>query len=282
MIHKRFRPDRLLSVATLLTFLTLIVLLNGCTPSYKVIATTPSPDIAIDGKDTEWQQSLTPYDDGRVLFAASNDAQNLYLCIMTSDRFVQHQILGGRMVVWFDSTGGTDEVFGMRFPEAVVRGEETPFRREGTYNPEFDLSRLMLTRGHRAEFVGEDEKSLGEVTLPSSSGLDARLGYDGKSLVWEAKIPLGVSLENAEGVTFSPKQVLGVGLETPKFQFNREPEGEGAPEGRRPGGRGGRGFGGGRPGGGRPGGQQFNPPERVNLWFKVHEAVPASEASQPQ
>jgi hypothetical protein len=157
----------------------------------------------------------------------------------------------------------------------VVRGEETPYRREGTYNPEFDLSRLMLTRGRHAEIVGSDEKSFGEVPLPAPNGLDARLGFDGRSLVWEAKIPLGVSLENAESVRFSPKQVVGIGLQTPKFQFERAARGEEPPTGRREGGRGGRGFGGERPGA-RTGGQGFNPPERVNLWFKVQQAAPTA------
>src|SRR5262249_17471523 len=68
----------------------------------------------------EWP-ILTPLGDGMSV-AASNDASNLYLAIVTSDIDRLRQIGTAGVVVWLDAGGGTKQAFGIHVPGIGAAG----------------------------------------------------------------------------------------------------------------------------------------------------------------
>jgi hypothetical protein len=133
-----------------------LLFLVGCKEPVDLQSRWLDKDIVIDAKDEDWQDYPLFYDEKtRSCIGLYNDNENLYLCFQTMDEDIQRQILSQGLFVWFNSTGGKDKQFGLRFPTG-----------RGSYGPGGFPGRPSDMTGPPAERSSDMSGPLGD----SSSG----------------------------------------------------------------------------------------------------------------
>jgi hypothetical protein len=253
-------------------------------------------DIVIDADANDWS-GLSLYTEKNISFAVCNDSTYLYILLSTSDRALQQQLAMTGVNIWFDAKGGKDQVFGLHYPVrtpgnfSTRRGDSRgsmqgpPGDRQS--DPGGEPPKMMEINSSDVEILGvDDQKEI--VPLTQANDLQLKMSSATGLLVFELRVPLVRDPLHPHGIGTSLAAALGVGMESPKFDFPKmesqgtgmqSPGGDGGGMGGGMGGGGGMppggmGGGGGRggPGGGRPpgGGSGQKPStESVSLWANV-------------
>ena len=213
-----------------------------------ITSTWKNQDIAIDGAIKKWPV-LTPLPDGMAV-AASNDADNLYLAIVTSDLDRLRQIGTVGLVVWFDPAGGTKEVFGIRVPAAGTARPGDRFAGAGDDQPSRDRPQPKVTW---VELMGPGKNDLRRIELAAEDTIAAAAANNDGTMLIELKVPIGTGPKDFPfGIGATLDRPLGLEIEAPKTgaQYSGSINRGGG------GGFGGRGGRGGYGGGGYGGGNQ--------------------------
>jgi len=255
----------------------LVLCLAGCS-SARVYSTDSRPrlkEIKVDGKTDDWLGSLSIIEDGNASVGFLNDRENLYVCLLLEEDFLQGQVMRQGLTVWFDPKGGKEKSLGIRYPLGRApgekgeppRGEPGPPPSEGF--PVEDMSALEILRSPK----GEPQK----MEIADLPGIEISVAPTRGLFVYELKIPLAQTESNLVALGAQPGQTVGIGFEIPKLDRDQMP---GRPSEGMPGG-GGRppmggvpgAGGGGRPGGmrgGGPGGRMMEQmPEGLKVWTMV-------------
>jgi hypothetical protein len=279
--------------AAVLLALTLITLIGGCGSTMEFTARRPEKPIEIDGNDADWHGATTYIEDSKVAVGFAQDGNTLSICVLTTDRTMEQQIMHGGITIWFDSTGSDDEYYGVRFPVPPAEGGMMPRMERGRDasasmpDPE-EMRKQMMSRSNEIELVCANPLDNRRVQVPSSEGYKAKLGMIQERFIYEVQVPTP---------HVGAKGVLGVGFTTPEQKIGSRPRMDGptdAPTGRPGMGRGGerdRGQGGdegmggmGSGGQGGPGGQGGMGPgglrgssaadqiKQLKLWVRVKKS----------
>ena len=238
-------------------------LFNGCSkPEFQ--SSWPKSTIAIDGRGPEWSGKLVDVDKGKASIGVMNDGEFLTLALVTGDDEIKRVLIRQGVIVWFDTSGGSGRLFGIRYPLG------SGFRGERGMN----LDRPM-TVVDELEICGPGEGNRHRMTVAQAGGIAVKYQIEFDTLVYEMRVPLRDAGRHPFAINVSPGQTIGVGIETPGMDRadgipqGRQREGMGGAEGTG-GGRMGRGGGrGGR--GGSPSGEEGRP-EPFALWGRIHLA----------
>ncbi len=241
--------------------LTAAVLLTGCN-EVKMQSKWRSKPIALDGSIAGWPESIQYFDeDSKTLFSIVNDADDLYIRIVTRSETSKRLILRKGFTVWIDDPGSTDKKLGIRFP--LARQNHMPGSipdhkprtgiEEKLADSRYNLAILRGSEGKRQTMPVQQARALGIYTS---------LNMHQSILVYELKIPIPSA---------SVDKIIGMGFESGKPDRS---SGRGGSRGGKGGGRGGGGHGGGRDKGGQHGGSRA---QAVEILARVHLATPLEE-----
>jgi hypothetical protein len=170
-----------------------------------------SSPITVDGLLTDWN-GLERVEQGPTV-AARNDATSLYLAVASDDTVIRRQLASG-LVVWFDASNGRAQAFGVRLeglaprplpgatPDAATSGE---LPRNGTQ-----------TVLDRFDLLGPEKNQRRLVDQPASYGMAFASGVDGRSVVYELKVPLEKSASTPYAIGAAPGRTVAIGIQTPE------------------------------------------------------------------
>lgn len=239
--------------------------------------------VTVDASQSEWWGALSEIgSDLSVGFR--NDADYLYLSLMTNDQKLVDQMMLQGMVVWFDPTGQKTESFGVRFPLGMLAagppgsglgtgarpgglpsagelgaGELDPATRDRIYERSMSGGSVLTAAGDT-------------VRIESGSGIEFKGRADYGGFTYELRVPLRAGPERPYAIGAEPGQTIAIGFTTPEIDrdelFERAREREGAEGGGPPSGGAPPGAGGGRPPGGF-GAQGFSMPSPLEEWTLV-------------
>jgi hypothetical protein len=175
-----------------------------------------SREIVIDGKDADWQQQEM-FKESNVAFGASNDAENLYLCLTITDKMTKAQMLGlfkQDFYLWFDPRGKKSKTFGLKFTN------------NSSFMDEKIIGKMHYLPVHTFQVIADEmmknltiavvQNYYAVAPLSEAKGIDVGIGIarDGRQLIYELKIPLVKSAEHPFAVGIVPGRPFTVGLET--------------------------------------------------------------------
>jgi hypothetical protein len=261
----------------------------------ELISHVPEPGISIDGDNLDWQGKLTYLEDKELSVGVMNDETDIYVCLVSLDHDVIAQTLRQGLMVWFDSKGGKEKIFGIRYPaeirESGFPGEDMG-RGRGRSKPEpKELEKhINALRESRPEIaiLGPDEKETARIPFMNNENIAVDIGCSSLGqFIFELQIPLKKSPGAPYAVNTSPGKKIGLGFETTKIDFEQLHR-EMREEGMEPGGVEEGGWGDGRPGGmrwgdrggmgeDRGGDRGFQMGEPLHLWTSVILAVPKTD-----
>lgn len=243
--------------------------------------TTPP---VIDGKATEWTDSLQYDANSHLQYQVLNDARMVYVRLKASDAPTQAKMVYLGMVVWLDSTGRNQQQLGIRYPLAIdLKTLKAPAERPaGAMGPSaaerqaehVDRLRTALAGDQEMELLNYKGNKAAVLTdAQSQLGMKAALGLDDRNnLIYELAVPLRLIYKRVPALAMGQAAVVGVWLagQKPKMPPGSQqsdmsvvgPQGGGMGGGYGGmgggyGGRGGYGGGGMRGGGMRGGGDNF-------------------------
>lgn len=239
----------------------------GCSSQLKLNSNWRQQEITVDGEQTEWQDAMTFFEKKNVSIGIANDEDFLYICLVSTDRGLLRQMMGMGFTLWFDPEGGTEKIFGIRFPLGTIGSGFTMMRSRGQApdletmreNFEESLTKIEVIRPEKKERM----RFKNIATLPGIAA-KIKLSDAADMLVYEIKVPLVQTEEHPFAIGTEVGEQLGIGFETAELnrQEIRERMGRGGFGG---------GMGGGRGGsGGRRGGDRPQIPEQFKLWASVH------------
>lgn len=254
------------SISKKIVLLALALGLAGCR-TFNTFSTESRPldhQVIVDGKTEDWGGDLFVAEGERIELGFLNDRENLYVCLLTTDNFVRAQILMQGLTVWFDSKGGTNKVFGIKFPVGLPPGERKMPLGDNPEGP--DLENLPKVPMTEMEIIRPEKEPAQKLNVAEARGIEVKVVPSSGLIVYELKIPLVKTEQHPIAVGVEPGKTIGIGFETPKFDPSQMPRrrGGGIPGGGRPpmgGGAGQEGMGG--------YGRGFQLPEGLKMWAIV-------------
>ena len=242
--------------------------LLGCGNTLELTSSWTTEELKIDGSPTQWGDAPAHIAGPDVYVGVKNDKDNLYVCVTTSNRTTQWQMLALGMTIWFDGEGKRNKAFGIRFPLPILwQGRRLP-PDISQINPD-DMKRLTNVAERQFETVGLTPADRRRVTTDQAGGILLHLGFAEGNLTLSMKLPLRKSADQPNGIGGDVAKPLAIGLETGEYADPGRTQQSAAPAG---GSRGSGGRGGGR--GGGAGGRSSGPdtPAGLNHWLMVHLA----------
>ena len=187
---------------------------------------------------------------------------------------IRAQVMRQGLTVWFDSQGGKNKSFGIKYPLGRQIGQEERDRMDPQAIMDETTREEMMQRLQESmtdlEILGPDEKVLAKKDIEDAEGIEVSMRNAAGTLVYELKVPLVSSEEHPFAVGVEPGSVIGVGFLSPKMQMRRPGGTRGG--GGMPGGGGGMPPGGGMGGRGGMGGMSRMIPQDLKIWAKVQLA----------
>jgi hypothetical protein len=235
----------------------------------RFLATPPT----IDGKATEWTDSLQYDSNSKLQYLVLNDTRTLYIRLKANDAQTQAKLVYLGMVVWFDTTGRNQQQFGIRYPlpidlESLPKGENNrpagamgPSAAERLAEHQTRLRQVLLTTKEMEllNFRGNKEPVLTDAQ--SQLGMKAAIDLDAQgNLIYELAVPLRFIYRRVPQLATGQAATVGVSLAGMKPKMPKSDSGS-DPNSvmNNGGGMGGYGGGGmGRMGGGMRGGPQYS------------------------
>ncbi|MGI4760415.1 MAG: hypothetical protein ACRYF0_06900 [Janthinobacterium lividum] len=184
----------------------------------RFVATPPT----IDGKTTDWTDSLQYDASSHLQYQVLNDARMVYVRLKAADMSTQAKMAYLGMVVWLDSTGRNQQQLGVRFPLPIdLSTIKAPAERPaGAMGPsaaerqEDHLNRLrgIITGANQMELLnyrGSKEPVLtdseAKIGVKSALGLDAR-----NNLIYELAVPLRLLYRRVPALATGQVATVGV------------------------------------------------------------------------
>jgi hypothetical protein len=188
----------------------LVLMLFGCSSSLELSSGWTNQELAITGDGFRWKDATTEIAGPDVSVGVKNDNNNLYVCLITSNRATQLQMLALGCTAWFDTEGKKNKTFGIQFPiSGLLQGRRFPTRDnpaelQGLINA---AQRQLVIRGPG---VGEQHR----LSVQDARGVEARLGYVDGTLTYELKVPLQKNKEQPYAINADMTKPLIIGFET--------------------------------------------------------------------
>jgi hypothetical protein len=227
----------------------LTVFLTSC-GSIELASLWRKTDVVIDGKVDDWQGALYTIENQPVFVGVRNDAENVYVCLQVADPRAVSPVIRRGFVVWFDPSGGTGRVLGVKYPIGmnVDMGDVNPEgprdrgeRGEGGKPPVIDRDQV--------ELLGPEKDTVQRLKKGELKGIEVALENRNGFFIYELKIPMVKGPDTPVAIGAAPGKTIGITFETPDADRGMPGRGEGMmPPGGGMGGYGGRGGMGGRGG----------------------------------
>ncbi len=205
-------------------------MISGCNDN-KIQSTWRTNNIKIDGNEADWGKSLIYVKDSNLLFGVQNDDKYLYLCMVTNNQELQSKILHLGLTVWFDSTGGDDKNFGIKYPLSfkdlnqgnfdLTKNEDgNPMSGRSSMN-QVNMNERMLMRQTDVEILGKNPNDYTRIGLSELKGIKLKISIKDYRFVYEMKIPLAQYNNTSYALNTDTSRTIGIGLETGTIDRNK-------------------------------------------------------------
>jgi hypothetical protein len=192
--------------------------------------TQDSSAFVIDGNLGEWQHPLlSPAALTNIQYKASNDAQNLYICIRIPDKGIQQRVMGLGLSIYIDTLAKQKEKRGVGYPLALSNEqlEKISFQ---AYQENKGIDDRALDQAYAAicqefELLGFVEENINEkirVSNLASKDIKTAMGFDHVSaMICEFKMPLSLLFERK--LKYNETLSIGIKVNNPEANADNDP-----------------------------------------------------------
>ena len=238
-----------------------ILLLVGCSAKQYAVGNFQQSPIYVDGNSIDWGMPLRfGSQNGALQFNITNDNENVYVCVASSNKTTQMRMLRAGISIYVDVKGKESKSVGITFPLVERQSNRGPMNRD----PRSNLEKVNPVNDNNARQLGLMEANMfksfgflnnanGVFELSAMSPIKIGMNYDiYDNLVMEASIPIKNFYDKNLNAKNAPSISVGVVLNS--VAMGNRPSGGGSGRGGEMGDMGGGGMRGGGGGGMRGGG----------------------------
>jgi hypothetical protein len=265
----------------ILIFFVLPLLVMGC-GDQEIKSHWSNGNIKINGNQEDWGNRIIFFKDENIGIGIQNDSNNVYICLVTSNRAHVMRALRNGLTIWIDPQN-KNRTYGIKYP--IGMSNDMMFNYQQNQNGDYQDMGSMMKKYESSlnefELVNKDGELLSAIPVKNDYGIELKVNLTRDQLVYELKIPLDHSINKGFFVNTTPGSHIRLGFEEGKFdrsqiqQRNKENGFEGGSgegdEGRRRDRMGGR-YGEGRMGEGNIGERSGQNSEELNTWLEVQLA----------
>ena len=218
----RFDRFKLTFFPVMLFFIAIVCV--GCR-DIELTSKRPVHDINIDGKDDDWRNTKTFFENERVAIGVFNDEHFLYLSLTPWDIGMETSIIRGGFTVWFDSRGKKKKTFGIRYPIGSKEYGLTGIERKTRDELEERLKKFAESQ-NELEIIGPGEDEVRKMAISEAKELyiEAGVGSSNGKLFYELKVPIDRDEKHPYSLVISPDGTLGLGFETGSWDVKMRDE----------------------------------------------------------
>ncbi|TGD79785.1 hypothetical protein [Hymenobacter wooponensis] len=209
-----------------LSFGSLLVLGAAC--SRQPTADNPSRFVAspptIDGRASEWTDSLQYTSASKLQYQVLNDARAVYVRLRVADPATQAKIILQGLTVWLDTTGRNQQQFGVHYPLGGGMGRMMAMpgtRPAAAPTPSDRQARLgqalaSMTEMELLNYKGNREPTLTDAQSQLGVHVAAAFNPEG-TLVYELMVPMRLLYRKLPNLASGQKAVVGLTLAGTKW-----------------------------------------------------------------
>ncbi len=184
----------------------------------EIISKWQTNEITVDGSQVDWESKLKFIEEEEIAIGISNNENNLFICLSTTDVFKMTKLLRMGFTVWLEPVSGDGEVIGIQYP-IKSDGLSPGVMRPGAGNEigqevMEQLIQKFKTEQHEFLIVNEDKFPLNAYPVSNETGFQVRIGIEMRQLVYELKIPLANNNSAPVNVDALPGEILSIGFES--------------------------------------------------------------------
>ncbi|MFD1875006.1 hypothetical protein [Hymenobacter bucti] len=187
----------------------------------RFVATPPT----IDGKATEWTDSLQYDSNSKLQYEVLNDTRTMYIRLKANDASTQAKFVYLGMVIWLDTTGRNQQQLGIRFPlaidlESLPKGDNNrpagamgPSAAERLAEHQARLRQVLLGAKEMEllNFRGSKEPVLTDTQ--SQLGVKVAIDLDAQgNLIYELAVPMRMLYRRVPALATGQAATVGVTL----------------------------------------------------------------------
>lgn len=212
---------------------------SSCSSTYNIVSSY-NKSIVIDGKQSDWQKNLEYDKENNINVGFCNDSNNLYIAVITAQRFNTMKILRLGLTIWLESEQ-SDKKIGIRFPHKLEE-QDMPVMRNKSMEElasAEDMTKMLeklITKQDEITIVNADNFPLYAYKRNSREGVSAGLAVSMGQLVYELKVPLAENNMAPFVFNASPGETIYVEIESGEFERSKTGSGISQPSGQNPGG----------------------------------------------
>jgi hypothetical protein len=265
----------------ILVLLVFPLLVTGC-GDQEINSHWYNGNIKIDGNQEDWGNTINFFKDENIGIGIQNDSDNVYICLVTSNRAHIIRALRNGLTIWIDPQN-KNRTYGIKYP--IGMSNDMMFNYQQNQNGDYQDMGSMMKKYESSlnefELVNKDGELLSGIPVKNDYGIELKVNITRDQLVYELKIPLDHSINKGFFVNTTPGSPIRLGFEEGKFdksqiqQRNKENGFEGGSgegdEGRRGDRMGGR-YGEGRMDRGNYGERSGQNSEELNTWLDIQLA----------
>jgi hypothetical protein len=281
IMEVKMRRVSIINIRFTLILFVLPLLVIGC-GDQEINSHWSKGNIKIDGSQEDWGNTINFLKDENIGMGVQNDSNNVYICLVTSNRSYIMRALRNGLTIWIDPQN-ENRTYGIKYPIGMSNDMMSNYHdnQNGSYQDMGSMMKKYESSMTEFELVNKDGELLSRIPVKNDYGIELKVNIARDQLVYELKIPLDHSINKGFFVNTTPGNHIRLGFEEGKFdrsqiqQQNKENGFEGGSgegdEGRRGDGMGGR-YGEGRMGRGNYGERSGQNSEGLNTWLDVQLA----------
>jgi len=189
----------------------------GCSSSELMLSNATTSKIVVDGNQHEWDGKLKYFKDAQAAIGFQNDEDNLYFCLITSNKSSVMKMMTLGLTVWFEPENG-EQIIGLQYPKRMDRSDSESKmgkNRNHENSSDFEMTIDAMMQNQRDFFlIDEDEEILYASPIGSNDGFEIKVGVVNQQFIYEAKIPIGNNSQAQMPINVFPDEKITIRFET--------------------------------------------------------------------
>ena len=209
----------------LLILFILSFLVTGCSDQ-KINSHWSNGNIKIDGNQEDWGNTINFLKDENVGVGVQNDSDNVYICLVTSNRAHIMRAIRNGFTIWIDPQND-NKTYGIKYPVGMSNDMMFNYqeKQDDNYQDMGARMKRYLSSMNEFELVNKNGKLLSGIPVINNYGIKLKINVTRDQLVYEIKIPLSHSINNGFFVNTTPGSKIRLGFEEGQFDRSQMQKG---------------------------------------------------------
>ncbi len=201
----------------LLILFVLPFLVTGC-GSQEINSHWSKGNIKIDGDQGDWGNTINFIKDEGIGIGVQNDSNNVYICLVTSNRQHIMRAIRNGFTIWIDPQND-NRTYGIKYPVGIRNDMMFNYqeKQNGNYQDMGSMMKKYLSSMNEFELVNKGGELLSGIPVINKYGIELKVNVTRDQLVYELKIPLNHSINSGFFVNTTPGSKIGLGFEEGKI-----------------------------------------------------------------